>query len=84
VESVGARLTTVPDAVYNSDVVIVAVAKEFYKVHFFYFFLWGQRPLVPLILGPPFFSDHSFLVHHNRRSSEFSIATSNRNYHDKF
>jgi hypothetical protein len=32
---------------------------------YYYFFFLGQRPLVPLLLlGPPFFSDYSFRVHH--------------------
>ena len=32
IERTGAKLTNIPDAVLNSDVVIVAVSKEFYKV----------------------------------------------------
>jgi hypothetical protein len=48
-------------------------------------FFVGQRPLVPLLLGPPFFSDYSFQFHHpaNRddwhllahaMASDFSVA----------
>jgi hypothetical protein len=32
VERSGAQLTTIPDAIFDSDIVIVAVPKDFYKV----------------------------------------------------